>query len=424
MTEPQPHDILVTGVGVVSPIGIGRANFWKALRQGRSGVDLLSYDVGADPVRIGGELRDFDGKQYVVPKKTIKLMCREVQTAFAAATLAVADAELNVEQVDADRFGVVFGSEMLYGEPGELAAVFRNSSREQTCDLRLFGQRFGHDMFPLWMLSYLPNMAACHVAIYLQACGANNTIVQGDASSLLSIAEAVSVMRRGWCDMMLCGGTGTRINITQRSHVTVNCLATRDDAPHTVPRPFAADSEGEVLGEGAGAILLETREHAQRRNATPLAQVFGYGTTFGAAEPEYEGATSQAVEYAMQLAIQRTGRRTSEYDHVNAHGVARPAWDAREATAIHHALPGVPVMAPKSYFGNLGAGSGAIEAIASILALHEGHVPGILNHQRTAPLCPISIISAAGKPCERPLAMLLNQSTTGQAVAVVIGRVA
>ena len=219
MVEAHPKDVVITGVGVVSPIGIGRSAFWQSLLSGTSGIAPLARDFGEHPLTYGGELKDFDARSYVKPRKAIKLMCREIQSAFAAASLAVEDAQLDANATNPDRFGVTFGSEMMYGSPDELALLFQNSARGE-CDMALFGERFTQDLFPLWMLSYLPNMAACHIAIGQQAFGANNTIVQGDASSLLAMIEAVSVIRRGWCDVMICGGTGTRLNVIYRLYIS------------------------------------------------------------------------------------------------------------------------------------------------------------------------------------------------------------
>ncbi len=422
MVEAHPQDIVITGVGVVSPIGIGREEFWQSLVNRRTGIAPLVRDFGDYPLRYGGELKNFDARAYITPRKAIKLMCREIQSAFAAATLAVADAQLDAAATDSDRFGVAFGSEMMYGLPDELATLFQNSARAGRCDMALFGERFTQDLFPLWMLSYLPNMAACHIAIGQQAFGANNTIVQGDASSLLALIEAVSVIRRGWCDVMICGGTGTRLNLIYRVHISHEGLSMDGRDPSRLPRPFDVGSEGELLGEGAGAIVIETREHAAARGATPLARILGYGASFGSEHGALEGASEAGIQRAMRLAIQRTECEKSEIDHVNAHGLGRPAWDRREARAIHALLPGVPVVALKSYFGNLGAGSGIVEAAASILGLAAGHVPGTLNHQQTDSECPINVVGAEGKACERSMALLLNQSINGQVAAVVLGR--
>jgi 3-oxoacyl-[acyl-carrier-protein] synthase II len=423
MVDPQTQDIVITGVGVVSPVGIGREAFWRSLVNRNSGIARFSnHPMGDFPIQFGGELKDFDPKAYVKPRKAIKLMCREIQTGYAAADLAVKDAAIDTTQVESERFGVVFGSEMLYGDPAELAEVHENSTRNGVCDLQLFGERFSHDMFPLWMLNFLPNMPACHVGICHQAFAANNSIVLGDASSLLAISEAVSVIRRNWADVMICGGTGSRINITHRVHITREGLSTREKDPATAARPFDDSSDGEVVGEGAGAIVIETRQHAEARGATPLAKILAYSSTYGEFGLGSDGATRAAIQRSIRTVLDRAACDKSEIDHVNAHGIGRPVRDRQEAQAIHAELKGVPVTALKSYFGNLGAGSGTVEAVASILAFAAGHVPGALNHAQTDPDCPIDVVPPQGKPCDRPLALLLNQSTTGQAAAVVIGR--
>ena len=421
MNPANSVEVVITGIGIVSPIGIGRDAFWQSLRDGRSGVrQFTTHDLGKLAITFGGELEEFDPKQYVRPRKAIKLMCREIQTGYAAASLAVEDAALDTEAIDSERLGVVFGSEMLYGHPSELAHVQANSAVGDTCDIRLYGKRFPQDMFPLWMLSYLPNMPACHIGICHQAFGANNTIVQGDASSLLSIAEATSIIQRGWTDVMISGGCGTRMGITRLSHISNKLFAIDTPSPSEACRPFDANHHGEVIGEGAGALVLESRAHAEARGVKPLATIRGFGMTFGAMREDYTGPTPDAIERAIQLAMQDANCTAEDLDHVNAHGVSRPDWDAREALAIRHQLNEVPVMAMKSYFGNLGAGSGTVEAAASILGMHEQFVPGTLNHDQTSSECPIHVIGPGGKPKQHNLTLLLSSSTTGQAVAMVL----
>ena len=196
--------VVITGVGVVSPIGIGRDSFWQSLMQGDSGVKPIDcVDLGSLPVQFGGQVDGFEPKKLVKPRKALKLMCREIEMGVAACGLAVDDAQLDPKQLDSDRFGIIFGSEMLYGPTEELTEVFSNSIGSGSgFDIRAFGTRFTSDMFPLWMLKYLPNMPACHVGIAHQAFGPNNTIVEGEASSLLALIEAVSVIERrlGGCD--------------------------------------------------------------------------------------------------------------------------------------------------------------------------------------------------------------------------------
>ena len=413
---------VITGIGVVSPIGIGRQAFWQSLMHGESGVaPIQDLDLGTLSVQFGGQVDGFEPKEFVKPRKVLKLMCRDVAMGFSACGMAVEDAGLDSEQVDSDRFGVILGSEMLYGAPVELRDVFANSVSERgQFELKRFGTRFTADMFPLWMLKYLPNMPACHVGIAHQAFGPNNTIVQGEASSLLALIEATSVIQRDWADVVITGGTGSRLKVASMVHLQDAEWSHRSDDPAAASRPFDADRDGMVNGEGSGALILESEKHARARGAAILARVTGTASTFG--DVHSKARFVNAVQRSIDLAMQRAGVTRHEVDHVNANGLSTVNHDRIEAGAIHASLGNVPVTAPKSFFGNLGAGSGAVELMASLLAFTEGVVPHTLNHQRTDTDCPIQVIQGQAKPVTQSAAVVLNQSQTGQAAAVVISR--
>ena len=412
---------VITGVGVASPIGLGRDAFWQALLSGHSGVAPVTVDLGTLPVTFGGEVEDFVPQKYVKPRKALKLMCRDIELGFASATLAVADAQLETDQVDPERFGVIYGSEMLYGSPLEMRELFNNSVTEEGFDMRRFGARLLSDMFPLWMLKYLPNMAACHVGIAYQAHGANNTIVQGEASSLLAIWEAVSVIERNWADVMIAGGTGSRLKPMSLVHLSDRQWSHRAHDPAAASRPFDADRDGMVNGEGSGAFVIESEAHATARGARILARVVGYGSAFDAralGQPFAGVGIRRSIEWAMRAADCSIG----DIDHINAHGLSTVVDDPVEAQAIQAVAADVPVTAPKSFFGNLGAGGGAVELAASVLAFEHGVVPFTRNYETPDPECPVNVIHERTKPMEKPVALALNQSQTGQAVAVAIAR--
>ncbi|MCA9184128.1 MAG: beta-ketoacyl-[acyl-carrier-protein] synthase family protein, partial [Planctomycetales bacterium] len=275
-------DIVITGVGVVSPIGIGRQPFWESLLSGTSGVGPITlFDPSALPVRFGGELKGFDPKDYVQPRKAIKLMARELQTAFAAASLATKDAGLEVASLDHDRLGVLYGSEMLFGDPNELAQIYQQSIDEGQFHIWNFGGKILTELYPLWMLKYLPNMAACHVGISHDARGPNNTIVQDDASSLLAVCEAVHVMQRGHADVMIVGGVGSRLSLSPLIFRGDTDLSHRHESPQQASRPFDLHRDGMVNGEGAAAFVFERRSHAEARGAKPLCQILGFSRMFG-----------------------------------------------------------------------------------------------------------------------------------------------
>ena len=211
----QDREIVITGVGVVSPIGIGREAYWESLLAGRSGVAPLSRVQDSDlPVKFGGEVKDFDGKKYVKPRKSLKVMCREIQTGYSASLLALDDAGLEQGDVESERMGVVLGSEMFYCELDELADAYRKCVIDGQIHAELWGEGAMSDLYPLWMLKYLPNMVACHIGISHDARGPNNTITLGEASSLLAISEATRIIERGHADVMIAGGAGNRLNLT------------------------------------------------------------------------------------------------------------------------------------------------------------------------------------------------------------------
>jgi 3-oxoacyl-[acyl-carrier-protein] synthase II len=273
------REAVITGLGVVTPIGIGMDAFVESLRAGRSGVTTISpFAEKGMPFNIGAPVRDFDGKQYVQPRKAMKVMSREIQTAYAAADLALKHAHLSKEAVDPDRFGVVLGSEMLYGEVDELADAFRHCMIERQFHFEQWGKNAMQDIFPLWMLKYLPNMAACHIGIAHDARGPNNTIMQGEASSLVALMEAASYIQRGLADVALAGGTGSRLSEPALPFRGTIDVAQWQEEPTKASRPFDADRAGMVNGEGSGVLVLESREHAERRGARILARLAGFAS--------------------------------------------------------------------------------------------------------------------------------------------------
>jgi 3-oxoacyl-[acyl-carrier-protein] synthase II len=279
------------------------------------------------------------------------------------------------------------------------------------------------EMYPLWMLKYLPNMPACHIGIRYDARGPNNTIALGDVSSLVAVAEAAEMIRRDLADVMIVGGTGSRINITDLMWHAGARLARgdgRDGAadPASVCRPFDLGRNGMVYGEGAAEFVLESRDHAQRRGVRPLARIAGSASRCeGAAESQQP--TGDAIRRAIRAALAAAKLESFHVGHVNAHGNSTVEDDRAEAQAIRAALGDVPVTAPKSYFGNLGHGSGAVELAVSLVALAQGVIPPTLNYHSPDPDCPVSVVTEP-LAAENRTFVALNHNTTGQATAVVV----
>ncbi len=416
----SPREVVITGLGVVSPIGTGRDAFASALRAGKSGVrPIARFDASALPVRIGAELADFEPKLYVKPRKSLKVMSREIQTGVAAANLAVEDAALEGGQVDPDRFGVLFGSEMMYADLCELVDLYRSCLVHGKFHFERFGPNFPNEIFPLWMLKYLPNMTASHIGILHGARGPNNTIVLGEVSSLLAVIEAAAVIERGQADVMIAGGAGSRLSVTPLMYRGDIDCSHRNDAPAAASRPFELHRDGMVNGEGAGAFVLESREHAERRGAGINARILGYGRGHSGSLKGLSGR-QRTIEHSIQSALKHGKLQAQDLGHVNAHGLSTRDNDRAEAMAIHALLDDVPVTAVKSYFGNLGAGGGAVELAASIVGLPIGEVPMTLNYEQPDEECPICVVHSTPLHVASKTFLALNQSGTGQAAAVVL----
>jgi 3-oxoacyl-[acyl-carrier-protein] synthase II len=414
------REVVITGLGIVSPIGVGREQVWEAISTRRSGVVSIPQLADAGWIAPwGGEVRDFEPKEYIQPRKSIKVMSREIQLASAAAEMAWQDAGLAEAAIDAERFGVIGAAGLLYCELDELDQPFKSWVNHEAFDIERWSKLAMGEMYPLWMLKYLPNMPACHIGIRYDARGPNNTLAQGDVSSLMAIAEAAEMIRRDLADVMIVGGTGSRINVTDLMwHAGARVARDGGSDPSAVCRPFDKNRSGMVYGEGAAEFVLESRDHAERRGVRPLARIAGAASRF---EPTAESQvpSGDAIRRSIQAALAAAKLESFHVGHVNAHGNSTLEDDPAEARAIRLALGNVPVTAPKSFFGNLGHGSGAVELAVSLVSLAHGVVPPTLNYETPDPDCPVNVVTEA-QPVESRTFVALNHNTTGQATAVVV----
>lgn len=406
-------------MGIVSPIGIGQERFWEALTTGRSGVRRLELFAACGRPAIGAAVSDFDAKKMVKPRKSLKVMSRDIQFGFTAADQACEAADIKQHPLDPERAGVVFGADMIACELDELVAPYRASIEEGQFHMRNWGTRAMAELFPLWMLKYLPNMPACHIGIFHDLRGPTNALVLGEVSSLAAVAEAARVIHRGQADAMVAGGVGARVQPMIWTHEQALEFSQRVDDPAAACRPFDAQRDGMLNGEGAAAFMLETRASARARGVKPLARVLATASTF---EPRASGQplAGVAIRQAIRAALAQAGLRPSDVGHVNAHGMSTRHDDRIEAQAIRDVLGDVPVTAPKSFFGNLGAGSGAVEMAASLLAFAHGQIPPTLNYETPDPECPVNVVHGHPLPTSNRTALVLNHSRLGQSVAVVL----
>jgi 3-oxoacyl-[acyl-carrier-protein] synthase II len=336
----------------------------------------------------------------------------------AGARLALADAGLTPGAVDPTRFGVSFGTGTVPGELVELGPAARAAfdEEQQRVDLAHWGRDGLPVIQPMWMLNHVPNMPACHVSILNDLQGPNNTITQSDAASLLALGEGVRAIGRDAADLMLAGGSETRTNaVTVVRYYLFTRLSRRNDDPAAACRPFERDRDGQVLGEGAGVLVLEEREHARRRGARIYAEVLGFGAAFD--RPRDGTGLARAVREALAQA----DITPAQLDHVNAHAAGTLVEDAWEARGLREAVGDVPVLAVKSYLGNLGPGGSTAELAASLVAFESGTVPATLNYQQPDPGCPVQVIRTP-RPVERDCVLKVACTERGQCAAVVLRR--
>lgn len=438
MTSLQRR-VVITGMGSISPLGNTIEKFETALESGTSGVRVLTR-VPPDhlPSKIGGEAIDFSGdvddfgdldkllKRSI--KKGLKLMCREIQMGVAAAQRALADAGLNPESYEPTRIGTMFGCDYILTDPHEFVrGVIKCRDDQNQFHFERWAENGLTEVEPLWLLKYLPNMPASHVAIYNDLRGPSNSLTTRETSSYDSLAEAATIIARGTADQMIVGATGSSIHPMRTLHLSLqqDVVDTSNEEylqhPERACRPFDKDRAGVVLAEGAGSVVVEAMDVAQNRGATILGEVIGYGSSVVAGQngsADYRQAAVNAIEGALQTAeIQ-----PAEVDHVNAHGLGSPNMDREEAQALQTVLGDrVPVMALKSYIGNMGAGGGMVELIGSLLAFRRGTLFPSLNYQTPDEECPVNVVTTRDVPAG-DTALCLNLTAQGQASAVIVRR--
>lgn len=413
-------EVVITGLGIVCPIGVGSGAVGSALAAGRSGVRAVPELVEAGfPIPIAGDVADFEPKQYVKPRKALKVMSRESQLGFAAADLAYDQAQLGSSGVDPDRFGVTCGSNMFVPEIPELAAAC-HASDDGTgrFDFQKWGTEGLDEIIPLWLLKYLPNMTPCHIGIARDARGPSNSILAGETSGVLALIEAADVVARGHADVMIAGGVSSTICLMDM--VWRNCarLSRRVDEPERASRPFDRDRDGYVGAEGAALFVVEKRSHAEARGVPPIARLLGSSRTNEAAADDYQ-PTGSAIRRSIEMALRSADISAADVGHVSAHGMSTPLDDRIEAQAIAELLGETPVTATKSFIGNIGAAGGAVELAISLIGLLHSAVPPTLNYESPDPDCPVNVVTET-TPMANRLVLKLSHRTMGSAAAVVL----
>jgi len=431
--------VVITGIGVISPIGIGAKAFWDNLLAGKVGVRrIAAWDPGGFASQIGGEVPAYKIGDYV-PKsyrKATKVMARDIELAVVAADDAFKDAGLKSKaytetpDIPTARFGCNIGAGLINVDLNELTAALttsRGQGNPNKLDLKRWGTDGINNLTPLWLLKYLPNMLACHVTIIHGLKGPSNTITCADASSHLAIGEAFRTIQRGAADLAICGGAETKVlpMSVMRQILLRRVTESHNDSPDQAVRPFDADADGTAVGEGGGLLILEEYEHAKARGAKMYAELVGFGAsqdTFSVTKPDPKG-----VSYgkAITKALADANLPPTAVDVMVPCGLGIPGHDHAELAGLHNVFGGgldrVPMAPIKAQTGNLAAGSG-VDAAAAVLALHHNKIPPALNTRKSVNGVKLNVRPEA-RDAEVEVSVSSVYSLGGQNAALVFKKV-
>lgn len=392
--------VVITGIGAITPLGLGVEKFWQGLLAGTSGIKRVTrFDPEPYPTQIAGEIQDFNPTDYI-DRKEARRMDRFTQFAVAGAKAAIEDANLNLEEEDLDRAAVVIGSGIGGMETfEEQANVLINKGPNRVS--------------PFLVPMMIANMAAGQVAIRFGLRGPNVTTVSACASSANAVGEAFELIKRGGADIVITGGTEAPITkLGFAGFCAAKAMSTNNEDPQKASRPFDSGRDGFVMGEGSGILVFETLEHAKKRGAKIYAEVVGYGATDDAYHITAPDPVGKGAAKSMEVAIRSAGLKPEDVDYINAHGTSTPLGDTGETLAIktvfgEHAYK-LAISSTKSMTGHLLGAAGGIETIICALAIRDGKVPPTINYETPDPECDLDYVP--NKYREMPIKVAMTNS--------------
>lgn len=431
MQAPERR-VVITGLGLVTPLGIGSERYWGALERLEGAArPLQAFPVDGVPTNAAAEVLDFDPKSLAIPKhrrsltKSLKYMARDIQLAVAAAELAFADAGLAEGGVDPARIGIDLGAGLISSELDELApAINLAYDAEEHFDFKTYGKSGIPLITPIWLLKYLPNMLACHISILNDCQGPSNSITEAEAASILAIGEAYRIIARNRADVMVTGGADSKIHPLSLIRMNlVSQMSTWSGDPAGACRPFDRDRCGWIPGEGAGILIIEELEHARKRGARIYGEILGFGSACDAAPGGGLDPDGIGTELAMKAALSDAKLEPAQVGHINAHGAATVESDRAEARAIERLFGpdrSVPVTALKGHMGNLVSGCGSVELLGSLLGVNRGLIPPMINCDNPDPDFNLDLVREAPRPSQNPVVLKTSLTRLGQAASLVV----
>ncbi|OGW68055.1 MAG: beta-ketoacyl-[acyl-carrier-protein] synthase II [Nitrospirae bacterium RIFCSPLOWO2_02_FULL_62_14] len=415
MTEHGRRRVVVTGLGLITPLGIGVSPTWKALCEGQSGIGRITrFDPTGYASQIAGEVKGFDPAAFI-EKKEIKKMDTFIHYAVAAGQMAVDDAGLKVSPEDAERVGVYIGSGI-----GGLPAIEHYH--------KILLEKGPDRVTPFFIPMTIINLASGQVAIRIGAKGPNSCAVTACATGNHCIGDAMRIIQRGEADAMVAGGTESCIvPLALAGFSSAKALSTRNDEPTKASRPFDKDRDGFVLSEGAGIVVLEELERAKRRGARIYAELIGYAMNADAYHITAPSENGEGAVRCMELAIKDAKISKDEVGYINAHGTSTMA-DAIETRAIKQVFgdraPRIPVSSTKSMTGHLLGAAGGIEAVFSVLAIHQNLLPPTINLDHPDPACDLDYIPWKARPASVAVALSNSFGFGGVNACLLFKRIA
>jgi 3-oxoacyl-[acyl-carrier-protein] synthase II len=409
-------EIVITGMGCISPLGNSLPGLWESLMAGRSGVRLIShYDASEFKSRIAAEVKDFDAAALFGGREARK-MDRFTQFAVAAAQQAVQHARLEITGANRDRIGAVVGSGI-----GGLSTLFEQ--------MQVFIERGPSRVSPFLVPMMLPDSAGGMIAIQLGIRGPNMAVITACATGTNAVGEAAEMINRGAADIVLAGGSEASINpIAMAGLASMTALSTRNDDPQGASRPFDHERDGFVMGEGAGILVLESLESARARGAAILAEVVGYGCTNDAHHISAPSENGSGAAQCMRLALESAGLDPGSISYINAHGTSTHLNDRSETAAIKNVFGEqayhVPISSTKSMTGHLLGASGAVEAIICTLALQQQLMPPTINYTNPDPDCDLDYVPNKPRPGQLEYVMSNSFGFGGHNATIILKRAA
>lgn len=423
--------VVITGLGVVAPNGIGKDDFWNACVNGRSGVrKITAFDASTFPVKIAGEVKDFDPSPFIPDsmRKSMKVMGRAARFGVGAAGLALQDSGISMENENSERVGVVIGTGIVPIDLPEIMPMLQKIVQEDgTFDLSNLDPNNSSHMFPLWLLKLLPNMVSAHISMMFNAQGPNSTVTTACVAGTQAIGEGFRMVARGEADVAIAGGADSRLDpLLLMAYTALGTLSRcTDRPPEEVSRPFDRTRDGFVLGEGAGILILEDLERARRRGAKIYAEVLGFGSSFDAysiIKPDPDG---RGAARAIRNALEEARVDPTEIGYINAHGTSTRLNDSMETVAIKKIFGDdhsktVPISSIKSMIGHSIAASGALEAVVLALSLSENVVPPTINLHNPDPKCDLDCVPLTARDTNHKMALSTSFGFGGQNGALVM----